>query len=138
MAAHRRSGGVTANCEKPLTSEHTVIKGARPVSDTDRLERIARRLEHAVLAVAGLALLFRLGVYSQLPRAAGASYGTGDVVDFALTLLLFLLATACAACGVAISARSGEGASGKAYRPLLIGITTFVVYYLVAPQLPQF
>lgn len=103
-----------------------------------RLERVARRLEHAVLAVAGVAVLFRVGVYAHLPKAEGAAYGPGDVVDFGLTLLLFLLATACAAGGVAISLRGAQGASGNAYRPLLIGITTFVAYYLLAPQLPQF
>ncbi len=103
-----------------------------------RLERVARHLEHAVLAVAASAIVFRIGVYAHLPKAEGAAYGSGDVVDFALTLLLFLLATACAACGVAISLRSGQGATSNAYRPVLIGITTFVVYYLLAPQLPRF
>ena len=102
-----------------------------------RLERVARRLEHAVLGVAGVAVLFRLGLYAHLPKTESAAYGTGDVVDFGLTLLLFLLATACAACGVAISLRGAHGASGNAYRPLMIGITTFVAYYLLAPQLPQ-
>ena len=106
------------------------------MSEGSPLERVARRLEHAVLGVAGIALLFRLGVYARLPKAEGATYGTGDVVDFGLTLLLFLLATACAACGVAISLRGAHGANAHAYRPLLIGITTFVAYYLLAPQLP--
>ena len=105
-----------------------------------RYERYARRLETAVLAVAGVAVLFRLTWYWQLPKAEGASYGTGDVLDFALTLLLFLVATACAACGVALSLRGAPGRAddvGRAYRPLLIGITTFVAYYFLAPYLPR-
>ena len=102
-----------------------------------RLERVTRVLEQAVLGVAGVAVLFRLGLYSRLSKTEGAAYGTGDIVDFGLTMLLFLLATACAACGVAVSVRGEHGAIGSAYRPLLVGITTFVAYYLLAPQLPQ-
>ena len=104
-----------------------------------RLERYARRLELVLLAVAGAAVLCRLSGYWQLPKAEGASYSTGDVLDFALTLLLFLLATACAACGVALSLPGAPGHAdpGRAYRPLLIGITTFVAYYFLAPHLPR-
>ena len=102
-----------------------------------RLERVARWLERSVLAVAGIAVLFRLSAYWHLPKAAGASYRTGDVVEFGLTLLLFMLGTACAACGVAMSLRGAGAPTDNAYRPLLIGITTFVGYYLLAPQLPQ-
>ena len=102
-----------------------------------RLDRVARWLEHGVVAVAGIAVLFRLSGYWHLPKAAGATYGTGDVVEFGLTLLLFVLGTACAGCGVAMSLRGAGTSTGKAYRPLLIGITTFVAYYLLAPQLPQ-
>ena len=102
-----------------------------------RLERVARLLERTVLGVAGVAVLFRLGLYNRLSKTEGTAYGIGDVVDFGLTLLLFVLATACAACGVAISLRGEHGANGSAYRPLLVGITTFVAYYLLAPRLPQ-
>lgn len=102
----------------------------------DRLQAIAGLLEYCVLGVAGAAILFRLSWYWHLPKAAGARYGSGDVVEFGLTLLLFLLSTACAACGVALSLRGGTQV-GKAYRPLLVGITTFVVYYYLAPKLPQ-
>ena len=105
-----------------------------PVSD--RLQTIAGLLEYCVLGVAGAAILFRLTWYWHLPKAAGARYGSGDVVEFGLTLLLFLLSTACAACGVALSLHSGAQV-GRAYRPLLVGITTFVIYYFLAPKLPQ-
>ena len=104
-----------------------------------RLERIARSLEWAVLFLAGAGVLFRLGWYWHLPKAAGARYGSGDVVEFALTFVLFVLSTACAACGVAISLRmQGKNQAGaNAYRPLLIGVTTFAAYYFLAPRLPQ-
>ena len=103
---------------------------------SDRLQTIAGLLEYCVLGVAGAAILFRLTWYWHLPKAAGARYGSGDVVEFGLTLLLFLLSTACAACGVALSLHGGERV-GRAYRPLLVGITTFVIYYFLAPKLPQ-
>lgn len=103
----------------------------------NRLERLTRWLETAVLTVAGAALLFRLGWYWHLPKAPGARYGTGDVVEFGLTFLLFMLSTACAASGVAIALRGKGAASATAYRPLLIGVTTFVAYYFLAPKLPQ-
>jgi hypothetical protein len=107
------------------------------VSAPARIERIARRLEQAVLGVAAAAIVFRVSWYWHLPKTAGARFGTGDVVEFALTLLLFLLSTACAACGVISSLRSSAAPGAAAYRPLLIGVTTFVAYYFLAPQLPQ-
>lgn len=106
------------------------------MSAPDRLQAIADLLEYCVLGVAGGAILFRLSWYWHLPKAAGARYGSGDLVDFGLTFLLFLLSTACAACGVALSLR-GDAPVGRAYRPLLVGVTTFVLYYFLAPQLPQ-
>lgn len=104
-----------------------------------RLERVARSLECAVLLVAGAGVLFRLGWYWHLPKAAGARYGSGDVVEFALTFVLFMLSTACAACGVAMSLRmQGKGQPDtNPYRPLLIGVTSFAAYYFLAPRLPQ-
>ncbi len=102
-----------------------------------RLEWFARRLEYCVLGVAVAALLFRLTWYGHLPKAGGARFGSGDVVEFGLTLLLFLLSTACAACGVGLGLRSDGQPGATAYRPLLVGVTTFVAYYFLAPQLPQ-
>ena len=100
-----------------------------------RLERTARLLEYSVLGWAGAACVFRLTWYGHLPKAAGALYGQGDVVEFGLTLVLFALSTACAGCGVALSLR-GSTSPGAAYRPLLVGVTTFVAYYFLASQLP--
>lgn len=102
-----------------------------------RLERSARLLEYCVLGVATAAIVFRLTWYWHLPKAEGANFGTGDVVDFALTFLLFLLSTACATCGVALGLRSNGPPGAAAYRPLLIGVTTFVAYYFLSPRLPQ-
>ncbi len=139
MLAHQRDarGGRIA---RGLTARDAAIR--QPLKETRlpapaRLERIARLLENSVLGVAAAAVVFRLSWYWHLPKAAGAHYGTGDVVDFGLTFLLFLLSTACAACGVATSLRGGSQANAAAYRPLLIGVTTFAAYYFVAPHLPQ-
>lgn len=102
-----------------------------------RLERIARALQGAVLATAAAGVLFRASAYWHLPKAPGARYGSGDVVEFALTMLLFLLSTACAGCGVAMSLREQGPPGAAAYRPLLVGITTFVAYYFLAPHVPR-
>ena len=102
-----------------------------------RLERSARLLEYCVLGTAGVGVLFRLTWYWHLPKAAGASFGSGDVVDFALTFLLFAFSTACASCGVASALRNPGQPGANAYRPLLVGVTVFVAYYFLAPQLPR-
>jgi len=103
---------------------------------TETLKTLARWLERAVLALALLALAFRATLYASLPRAAGARYGSGDVIDYALGLVLFLLCGLCAALGVLLTTRVTPAEQGRAYRPVLIGMTTFVVYYLVHPYVP--
>lgn len=108
------------------------------------LGRLAGLLERAVVLIALLALAYRVLVYGRVPRASGATWGAGDVIDYALALLLFVLALACAGCGVALSARAvhthdhthDRAARGRAWRPAVVGMTTFVAYYLVHPYLP--
>jgi hypothetical protein len=107
------------------------------VPASKHLDTLTAWLERSVLGVAAVAVIFRASLYWHLPKAAGAAYGTGDVVEFGLCLLLFVLSSACAACGVAMSLRGAGAPTGPAYRPVLIGITSFVAYYLLAPQLPQ-
>jgi len=104
--------------------------------DTTSLNRLAGALERAVVALAILALAFRVLVYGHIPRPPGAAWGSADVIDFALALLLFLLALACTGLAVALSTRAAERERGRAYRPAVIGMTTFVAYYLVHPYLP--
>lgn len=108
---------------------------APPPRHDDTLTRVSTILETSVLALAAAALAFRASVYWLLPAPPGQPYGTGDVVDFALGLLLFALSGACAATGVMMSARSV--AQPRAYRPVLVGITTFVAYYFVHPHVPR-
>lgn len=107
------------------------------MSSTHRFAALAPWLERSVLGVAAVAVVFRVSLYWHLPKLAGAPYGVGDVVEFALCLLLFVLGSACAACGVAMSLHGSGAPTGPVYRPVLIGITSFVAYYLLAPQLPQ-
>jgi len=107
------------------------------------INRAARILERASVTLALAALVFRATLYWRLPPAAGASYGQGDLVDFALGLLLFAVSCACAACGVVSSlqaarAEGGERAAmGQAYRPVVVGMTSFVAYYFLHPYVPR-
>lgn len=103
---------------------------------TVTLQRLARRLEQAVIVLALGALAFRATLYGSLPPDAGARYGTGDIIDYGLGLVLFLLCGACAALGVVLTTRVAADAQARAYRPVLIGMTTFVVYYFVHPYVP--
>lgn len=107
------------------------------MSGPDRLQRAARVLEYLVLAVAALGMLFHATLFWHWPRPINARFGTADLVDFALLLLLFLAASACAASGVALALARGKDALGPAYRALVLGITTFVAYYLLLPYLPR-
>ncbi len=104
--------------------------------DKTTLHRLAGALERAVVALALLAIAYRVLVYGHIPRPPGAAWGNADVIDFALALLLFLVALACTGLAVALSARAPEQERGRAYRPAVIGMTTFVAYYLVHPYLP--
>jgi hypothetical protein len=97
---------------------------------------VAAVLERAVIGLAIAALVYRATLYNLIEKAPGAAWGTGDVIDFALGLLLFLCGGLCAASGVALAAMSDHADKGVAYRPVLIGMTTFVVYYLVHPYIP--
>lgn len=98
------------------------------------LTRASVWLERAVLAVALAALAFRALLYPRLAPSSADAIGTGDLADFALALLLFGLSLACAATGVLMSLRAGS--QPRAYRPVLVGITTFALYLLVHPHIP--
>jgi hypothetical protein len=105
---------------------------------TATLQRLAALLERSVVVLALLALAFRATLHGSLPRSPGAAFGTGDVIDFALALLLFALCTACGAIGVMLSLRAGSDRErGLSFRPAVVGMTTFVVYYLVHPLVPN-
>lgn len=90
------------------------------------------------MALAVAALCFRATLYWLLPPNPGEAYGRGDVVDFALGLLLFFVSCLCAASAVALSMR-GDHATDQhlAFRPAVVGITTFVLYYFVHPYVPR-
>ena len=96
----------------------------------------SRALEKGALALAALALIYRASWYWRMPPPAGQTYGMGDIVDFALALALFLVCGACAASGVALGMHT-DGHTGAAYRPAVIGMTTFVAYYLLHPYVPR-
>ncbi len=100
------------------------------------VESLARWLERIVIGLAVVAVVYRAILYPLIDKPPGASWGNGDVIDFALGLLLFLSGGLCAASGIALSAMADNRDRGAAYRPVLIGMTTFVVYYLVHPYIP--
>lgn len=101
------------------------------------MKRLSTILEFATVALAILALVFRATLYWLIPVAEGEPYGLGDVLDFGLMILLFLVSSVCASFGVLLSIR-GDGLEQRlAFRPVLVGICSFVVYYLVHPQVPR-
>jgi hypothetical protein len=104
-------------------------------SSHHRLLRISRCLEASTIALALLAVGFRATFYARLPPLADAKYGRGDLIDFALGALLFLVAFATATSGALLAHRVPEQL-GLAYRPLVIGVTTFTIYFFVHPYIP--
>ena len=101
------------------------------------VQRAARVLEAAAVSLAIGALLYRATVYWRFTLAPGEPYGVGDIIDFALAMLLFLVCGLCAAAGVAAS-MSGDGTQQHlAFRPAVIGMTSFVVYYFLHPHVPR-
>ena len=94
-------------------------------------------LETIAMVLAIGALLFRATIYWKMPIEPGAGYGVGDIIDFVLGFVLFIICGLCAIAGVALSAMQHPEAQQSAYRPILIGITSFVVYYFVHPYVPR-
>jgi hypothetical protein len=103
----------------------------------ERLKRLAASLEIGVLGLAVLALLFRATVYWQLPAGSGEPYGTGDVIDLGLALLLFLACGFCAICGVAISMLGDKADKRFAFQAFFIGVVSFLAYDLLHPYVPR-
>lgn len=101
------------------------------------MKRFSVSLEIAVVALAVLALLFRATLYWLIPVAEGEPYGLADVLDFALMVLLFITSSLCAGVGVWLSIRGDELAQRLAFRPVLVGICSFVIYYLIYPHVPR-
>jgi hypothetical protein len=104
--------------------------------DGERLRRAAHALEVGAVALAIIALLFRATWYWHLPPVEGQGYGTGDVVDFAFALGLFLVCGTCAASGVAL-ALQGTRDPAAAWRPAVVGMTAFAVYQFLHPHVPR-
>lgn len=101
------------------------------------VRRAARALEAASIALAIGALLYRGTAYWLFAPAPGEPYGLGDIIDFALAMVLFVVCGLCAAAGLA-SSMSGDGSEQHlAFRPAVIGITSFVAYYLLHPHVPR-
>ncbi len=101
------------------------------------MHRISVSLEIASVGLAILGLLYRATLYWQIPVASGEPYGLGDVLDLGFMVLLFVVAAGCAATGVWLSASGDAAARRLAFRPVLIGILSFVIYYFVHPAVPR-
>lgn len=99
--------------------------------------RVSRALERATLGLALAALVFRASWYWQLPAPPGAAYGRGDVIDFTLGLLLFFLAALTATSGLMLALHGPRAEAGAAWRPPVVGMTTFTVYYFLHPLVPR-
>ena len=105
--------------------------------DATPKKRLSVILEIAAVLLASLALLFRATLYWLIPVAEGEPYGLGDILEFGLMILLFVVGGLCAGLGVVLSAK-GDGVEQRlAFRPVLVGICSFVIYYLVYPYVPR-
>jgi hypothetical protein len=101
------------------------------------IKRLSRALEIVVVLFAVAALGYRASVYWLLPVKAGEPYGLGDIIDFAIAMLLFFISILCAVSAVALSVKAQGRDQHLAFRPAVVGITTFVVYYFLHPHLPR-
>lgn len=107
------------------------------MSGLERLKGATARLETAALLLTLLALLFRATLYWQLPAGSEGGYGSGDLLDLGLALILFLVCCACAACGVAISLLGEREDKRLAYRAALVGMLSFIAYDFAHPYVPR-
>lgn len=102
-----------------------------------RLKQTAASLEVAVLLLAVGALLFRATVYWRLPPVGGAAYGTGDVIDLGLAMLVFVVGGLCAVTGVAISFLGDKADKRYAYQAFFVGVVSFIAYDWLHPHVPR-
>ena len=98
--------------------------------------RLINALQTAVISAAIVALVYRATLYGMIEKPPGAAYGMGDIIDFGLGILVFFLGGACAASGLFATLQQRDADPVNAYRPAVIGMTTFVVYYLIHPYIP--
>ena len=103
----------------------------------EAITRVSRRLEAIVVAFAIAALTYRASFYWMLPAEEGEPFGLGDIIDFGLGLALFFLSLLCSVLAVVLSAKSQGRDQYLAFRPAVIGITTFVLYYFLHPHVPR-
>jgi hypothetical protein len=101
------------------------------------IQTFARRLEIGVVVFALAALAYRASIYWLLPPRPGEAYGSGDVIDFVFGLVLFLLSGLCALAAVMMSINSEGSTQVLAFRPAVVGITSFVVYFFLHPYVPR-
>jgi hypothetical protein len=113
------------------------MSGIQAMDRLTRLKKLAASLEIAVLVLAVAALVFRATLYWQLPAADGEPYGTGDVLDLALALVLFVVCSLCAVTGVAISILGDRADKRFAYQAFFIGVLSFVAYDWLYPHVPR-
>lgn len=101
------------------------------------MKSVSVTLEIVTVALAILALLFRATLYWLIPGEEGEAYRLGDILDFGLMVLLFVAGGVCAGLGVALSMRGDELEQRLAFRPVLVGICSFVIYYFAHPHVPR-
>ena len=96
----------------------------------EQIKRLSITLQIGVGLIGSVALAFRATLYWTLP-------GSGDVLDFALAMLLFAVCALCATSGVAISLLGGPGDKRHAYQAFFVGVLSFLAYDLLHPLLPR-
>jgi hypothetical protein len=103
----------------------------------EKLKRLSLWLQASAIATGVLALIYRATLYWALPRANTGKAGIGDLLDFALAMLLFLVCALCASSGVAISVIGERSDKRHAYQAFFVGVLSFLAYDLVYPYLPR-
>ena len=103
----------------------------------EQIKRLSITLQIGVGLIGVTALAFRATLYWSLPAASGDTPGSGDLLDFALAMLLFVVCALCATAGVAISLLGGPGDKRHAYQAFFVGVLSFLAYDLLHPLLPR-
>lgn len=105
--------------------------------ELEKLRRVAAVLQVVTLGLVVVGLVFRATIYWTMQPQSGAAFGSGDILDFAIALALFLTSTLCAMSGVGISLLGTQADKGLAYRVMLVGILSFLAYEFLHGRVPR-
>lgn len=94
-------------------------------------------LERATVLAAAAGCFFKALIYPALAHGPEARFGAGDILDYLILLLIFLLSSAAGILGFLLSLDAAPDERGTVYRRVAVAMTVFVIYYLIHPHLPE-